>query len=294
MDSEAEDEATVSVLPEFVAFSGVVPSPTVGKGQGGPVPDTDINKNDVLLGRGSMISSHYGNIQLRLLVSRYVTNNYGKKYKWKEKLFEAAKVVDAIRNLKPPGRFMSKFNETRFWEEVGDITARKKVAQAFRDFRYAVMRNVPFHEAENDSNCLMDRFVYSHNKSNMDASRCTNHFNPYIGMQNSKIKTELSTTSASVTQNDILLGRGRASNQHYGNIQFRCIVAENLSYYQNMKKSIVVSKIVDIIRNLNPPGRFLSNNKETGCWEEVEDTIARKKIAQAFRDSGEPKTIGSF
>jgi len=288
MENEGEDEATVSAPPEFVAFSGVVPNPTVGKGQGGPVAYADIINNDVLLGRGSMISSHYGNIQLRLLVSRSVTNNYSKKYRWKEKLFEAAKVVDAIRNLEPPGRFMSKCNETGFWEEVGDITARKKVAQAFRDFRYAVMRNVPFHEAEDDSNCLLDRLVYSHNKIDINASRSTNDFNPYMGTQFSKMKTEVSNTYAPVTHNDILLGRGRASNEHYGNIQFRCIVAQNISYYQTMKKSIVVSKIVDIIRNLNPPGRFLSNNKETGCWDEVEDTIARKKIAQAFRDSSEP------
>jgi hypothetical protein len=48
--------------------------------------------------------------------------------------------MGVIKSLNPPGRFMSQNKNTGVWEEVGDITSQKKLAQAFRDCRNAAIR----------------------------------------------------------------------------------------------------------------------------------------------------------
>jgi hypothetical protein len=130
------------VPPPFRVFIGFVPEPAVKKGQGSPVRETDITDNDVLLGRGKSRDCHNGNVQFRYIVLRAATENCDKIFTKNEKTFESSKVVAIIRNLKPPGRFLSKNDKTGCWEEVGDKTARRKVAQAFRDFHYAAIQKV--------------------------------------------------------------------------------------------------------------------------------------------------------
>jgi hypothetical protein len=54
------------------------------------------------------------------------------------------------------------------------------------------------------------------------------------------------------------------------------------------KNTLIYTKIVAMIRTLDPPGRFMHQNKVTGCWEEVGDLRAIKKVARAFRDLCHP------
>lgn len=126
-------EKTSSQLPqEFATFLGVVPNPIVQPGIGGPIDSSGITDNDVLLGRGAFFDRHPGNIQFRKIAVENRKIYYYHSSKKIEKTFCGAKVVAIIRNLNPSGRFLSKNNEG-YWEEVGDVKARKKAVQALRD-----------------------------------------------------------------------------------------------------------------------------------------------------------------
>ena len=42
-------------------------------------------------------------------------------------------IVDAVRSMKPPGRFLDKDPETGLWHDIGDRKAIEKTSQALRD-----------------------------------------------------------------------------------------------------------------------------------------------------------------
>jgi hypothetical protein len=143
MDLLSNDEDSNYFVPHpFRRFIGLVPGPIVKQGQGTPVIGTKITDNDVLLGRGRGTDRHIGNIHFRYIVLKAATENCGKDFSKTEKSFESSKIVAIIRNLKPPGRFLSKNDKTGFWEEVGDFVARKKVTQAFRSYRKNTIKKV--------------------------------------------------------------------------------------------------------------------------------------------------------
>lgn len=268
----------------FAKFSGFVPDPAVEQGKGGHITVSDITDNDVLLGRGLSADRHYGNVQLRFFVAQTAVVNHTKKFKRNEKLFEAAKIVAIIRNLEPPGRFLSENKETGYWYEAGDISARKKVAQAVRDFLYTVMQEVSDYQTQAAPCSLTDDMLRPTNQNT------TALFSPNILPSNLLPEMGGECTpvlESTVTVNDVLLGRGAPTNRHCGNVQFRSVIARNLSLYQNTKdKALVADKIAKLLSTLNPPGRFLCFNKEKGCWEEVGNVKAiRNKIEQAFRDA---------
>lgn len=50
-------------------------------------------------------------------------------------------------------------------------------------------------------------------------------------------------------------------------------------------KSHISRCLVECIRNLNPPGRFLKKKSGSGVWEDVGDDVAREKTSQALRDA---------
>ena len=89
--------------------------------------------------------------------------------------------------------------------------------------------------------------------------------------------------------NDVLCGRGGAINAHEGNVRFREIVNENKHEYlaKNTKKSDkahIAARIVAQIRKMDPSGRFLKQDKDSGLWTEIGDQNARKKAGQALRE----------
>jgi len=90
--------------------------------------------------------------------------------------------------------------------------------------------------------------------------------------------------------NDVLSGRGGRINSHGGNIYFRKIVTTEkvkyLSMHKKMDKALIAVDIVEQIRKLEPPGRFLKQNTETLYWYEIGDERARKKAGQALREDG--------
>jgi len=94
------------------------------------------------------------------------------------------------------------------------------------------------------------------------------------------------------THTDVLLGRGVATNRHPGNENFRDIVSKHVDVYvtSTKKQKMMISRsIVDMVRrDLDPPGRFLEKDPETGLWSEVGDKKALEKTAQALRDGAAP------
>jgi hypothetical protein len=49
-------------------------------------------------------------------------------------------------------------------------------------------------------------------------------------------------------------------------------------------KSDIASMILDEIRNLDPPGRFLDKDEDLNLWFDIGDKKARYKICQSLRE----------
>ena len=95
-------------------------------------------------------------------------------------------------------------------------------------------------------------------------------------------------------QHDVLGGRGNSSNMHPGNIMFRDLVMQDHAKYSlasNAEKKNIASQIIDTIKNKNPPGRFLTQDKETGAWICMSSEKASQKVCQRLREykQGGPK-----
>jgi len=56
-----------------------------------------------------------------------------------------------------------------------------------------------------------------------------------------------------------------------------------------LKKKDIAAIVLNNIRTMNPQGRFLEVDSNTGLWVDIGDMKAILKIKQAFRDA--PKTI---
>lgn len=95
------------------------------------------------------------------------------------------------------------------------------------------------------------------------------------------------------TSNDILSGRGNFVNNHGGNRKFRSLVAnQRLEYVAAPKdfKPLFAKKIIDALKSLNPPGRFLQQDPDTKLWHELDEKRAMAKTRQALRE-GAPEVI---
>ncbi len=99
-------------------------------GHGGPILEPNVN--DVLSGRGGRINSHSGNLQFRQLVNQHKHKYLSKQTKKLDKVKIADGIVQTIRRMDPPGRFL-KEDKDQNWLEIGDERARKKAGQAMRE-----------------------------------------------------------------------------------------------------------------------------------------------------------------
>ena len=94
---------------------------------------------------------------------------------------------------------------------------------------------------------------------------------------------------AEPNENDVLCGRGGRINSHSGNIQFRDMVQARKKEYlakttKKLEKAHIAAKIVTEIRTMDPPGRFLKEDSDTGLWFDIGDAKAIKKAGQALRE----------
>lgn len=91
------------------------------------------NENDVLSGRGGRINSHPGNVAFRELVNKHKHQYLSRETKKLEKVKVADLIVQTIRKMDPPGRFLKEDSSSGGWLEIGDERARKKAGQAMRE-----------------------------------------------------------------------------------------------------------------------------------------------------------------
>lgn len=82
-------------------------------------------------GRGGGSNNHLGNESFRELVNE-VKMPYVNCPK-REKPLIARRIVEAVRNQTPPGRFLAKDPKTGLWNDIGDGKAREKTSQALRE-----------------------------------------------------------------------------------------------------------------------------------------------------------------
>mmetsp|Transcript_10617 Transcript_10617/g.17574 ORF Transcript_10617/g.17574 Transcript_10617/m.17574 type:complete len:292 (-) Transcript_10617:253-1128(-) len=99
---------------------------------------------------------------------------------------------------------------------------------------------------------------------------------------------ETNTAMHEPHENDILMGRGGKNNQHIGNEKLRGLArlqSENYRMASKKGKSNISRELVQQVRVMIPPGRFLKKNIITGDWEDVGDDVAREKASQVLRDA---------
>ena len=98
---------------------------------------------------------------------------------------------------------------------------------------------------------------------------------------------------ATPTSHDVLSGRGGAINSHPGNAVFREWVRERKNRYNlartKAEKARVANEVIDLVRNQNPPGRFLQRDSSSmtggvSWWVEVDEAKAMAKTSQALRE----------
>jgi hypothetical protein len=89
--------------------------------------------------------------------------------------------------------------------------------------------------------------------------------------------------------NHVVCARGKGFWEHEGNKKYRALIAQATSKYEattnKFEKTLIVSDIVESIREANPSGNFVKRDHVRGRWVEVDDQFAREKVGQSFRDS---------
>mmetsp|Transcript_23196 Transcript_23196/g.40815 ORF Transcript_23196/g.40815 Transcript_23196/m.40815 type:complete len:697 (+) Transcript_23196:76-2166(+) len=86
---------------------------------------------------------------------------------------------------------------------------------------------------------------------------------------------------------DVLCGRGVTTNRHPGNESFRRLVGLNKEMYvtsTKRQKMAISRSIVEAVRSLDPPGRFLDKDPQTALWYDIGHKKAVEKTSQALRD----------
>eukprot|EP00980_Cylindrotheca_fusiformis_P028764 scaffold22642_cov134-Cylindrotheca_fusiformis.AAC.19 len=92
-------------------------------------------------------------------------------------------------------------------------------------------------------------------------------------------------TESSISENDVLCGRGGATNTHIGNKRFRSIVSEFQEEYldaRKKEKAAIAKRVVQRVHENG--GRFLKRDATTDMWLEVPLKKALLKTGQALRE----------
>jgi len=122
------------------------PRPVLNVPPRGIGPIANPNENDVLCGRGGRINSHAGNVKFRDVINARKKEYLAPTTKKLEKAHIAAAIVNDIRAMDPPGRFLKEDRDTHLWFDIGDAKAIKKTGQALREDAPDIR-----HELEGDS-----------------------------------------------------------------------------------------------------------------------------------------------
>jgi uncharacterized protein YigA (DUF484 family) len=81
---------------------------------------------------------------------------------------------------------------------------------------------------------------------------------------------------------DVLLGRGKQSQENAGNLRYRNLIESYQERYENARKAektSIADEVVQMVKQCQ--GRFLKENHAD--FVEVTDTKAREKVSHSFR-----------
>eukprot|EP00980_Cylindrotheca_fusiformis_P029381 scaffold23461_cov101-Cylindrotheca_fusiformis.AAC.1 len=138
-------------------------------------------------------------------------------------------IIKAVKNQKPPGRFLAKDSESHRWFEVEDKKVIQKTAQALRPESRQKMVVAKMMAA-----------MAAKRTDNVDGRR-----------------------SAGPHPHDVLFGRIGETNQHPGNVYWRELVKDHkveymkLGKHRESQKRMIALRIIKAIKDKEPPGRFL-------------------------------------
>ena len=93
-------------------------------------------------------------------------------------------------------------------------------------------------------------------------------------------------------KNDVLKGRGVVINDYPGNLQYRFIVNHYKTSCVHSEKHVkaqIARHIYQKIQRMDPPGRFLDQDRLTKRWYVISERDALHKIRIALRDGGVPE-----
>jgi len=204
--------------------------------------------HDVLIGRGGGTTYNPGNKRFRQLIC--TRKDEYKVAKRSQRSIIAQEIVTAWRAQVPPGRFLKQDENTKLWNDIGNVKAKETTAQKLRD-------------------SIKDKPVSSETSK-----------------QESKRKA--SEEIVRPGPHDVLVGRGGGSRDNPGNKRFRQLICTRKDEYKVAKQSqrpIIAQEIVTAWRAQAPPGRFLKQDENTKLWYDIGNVEAKLKTTQKFRDS---------
>ena len=147
-----------------------------------------------------------------------------------------------------------------------------------QEYHYPAQNYVPLYDQRSGPDYPMVHYPNYH------------HHHPYYPLQRyeeapSSPPAYMTTT---IGPNDVLCGRGGATNSNSGNKAFRRLVMTHKDEYLNAKKKdkpAVAARVVDSVRNQG--GHFLRQHSQDGrhiYWIDVGDDRAKEKTCQALRE----------
>ena len=165
--------------------------------------------------------------------------------------------------MNPPGRFLTLDKIQYVWNEIDDEKAREKVTSAFRE-----------------------------KAPNLDSSVTTAASPTAIAtvaalQSQQKQSQQPQITITTPHSNDVLSGRGASTRSHPGNVEYRKIIERKMgNFNQTQPYSIerfnFVSTVIQEVRNMDPPGRFLIKDRKRNEWHEIDEKKIRDKIVTSF------------
>lgn len=90
-------------------------------------------------------------------------------------------------------------------------------------------------------------------------------------------------------EHDVVCSRGTRVYNLVGNRNFRQVVDDHIKVYTRAstraEKSVIIIRVVDIVRRRSPLGGFIRFCKKTKRYLEIGDARAREKVGHAFREA---------
>lgn len=83
---------------------------------------------------------------------------------------------------------------------------------------------------------------------------------------------------------DVILGRGKRSQQHVGNLRLNFRLEQSLELYNqldNVGKLVIIMEMISFVKK--DGGRFLKLSPDGVHWEVVSDDLVRQKLGHDYR-----------